>query len=184
MGTVHRKGTLSAANSWFSLFARVSEHRRSDDGDHFPQLFFYSRHVFILFSCLAFFFFLNLRIAPPFTPCGLVGLSNAAYLPGDRIGHVTGCPIRYPTPLETMMNQKADIQPKQSQSRPSAEGREAGRERAAVKNDFILEIPAVILRPPRQSPSASEVTEACRVKRWGERERHWRHCGASGSSYA
>lgn len=93
----------------------MSEHTGSDDMGHFPQLFFYSRHVFVFFSCLA-FFFLNLRIAPPFTPRGLVGLSNAAYLPGDRIGRGTGCPIRHPTPLETMMNKKADTQPKQGQS--------------------------------------------------------------------
>ena len=50
-----------------------------------------------------------LETVPPFLPpCYLVRLSEAAFLSGDRRGHVTGYPTRYPNPLETMIKQRAD----------------------------------------------------------------------------
>lgn len=74
-----------------------------------------------------------LEIAPPSLHVS-EGLPNAAFLPSDRRGHVTGSPIRYSNPLETMTKQRADPQPSKAKV---TDGSEAGGERAAVLSSGI-----------------------------------------------
>ena len=112
---------------------------------HFPKLFLCSGHVFI-------FFFNHLETAP-----ALLHVIWWSYQLQSTflVTGVTGYPKRYPIPLETKINKRAD----KTWAEPETfEGSEAERERAAVlsswvsccKDDLILKTPAVILRAPKQ----------------------------------
>lgn len=139
---------------------------------HFPKLFLCSGHVlhFILI-CLPF-------------PIWKLPLPHSNWFGGalkcSHLPPVTGEATWQAVQSDTLSFWKPWLVRGQTHNPGKAwvtDGSEAGVEKAAILSsgisssecDLILQVPANVLRPPRQSVSASEVTEANTAKSLGER---------------